>query len=388
MEEIKTTAPSNHKKKMMAAFIFAGITLAGIITGFFYIQYKKTHIATDDAFVDGRIHTIASKVYGTIKNVYVNDNQFVRKGDVLVDIDQMDFDVRVKEASSGLDVEKTKLSELNYKLDTAGKQLEEFKAAFGAAKANLELQEANMKQAETDLRRAEKLFKEEILSKESYEKTKTAYDISVAQLKAVKEALKQAEAGLETQKAVMKQSAAALNPQKSLIKQKEASLGAAELNLSYTKVYASADGYVTRKSVESGNQVQAGQPLMAVVPLDDIWVTANYKETQLERVSPGQKVEIKVDTYPGKVFRGKIESIMAGTGAVFSLFPSENATGNFVKVVQRIPVKIVFDKGTDPEHVLRIGMSVAPTIMVKDEGSRVKGVKGSSENDKNKNLNP
>ncbi|MEW6675196.1 MAG: efflux RND transporter periplasmic adaptor subunit [Nitrospirota bacterium] len=131
------------------------------------------------------------------------------------------------------------------------------------------------------------------------------------------------------------------------------------------------------KSVEIGNQVQAGQPLMAVVPLDDIWVIANYKETQLERVKPGQKVKIKVDTYPNRIFKGKVDSIMAGTGSVFSLFPPENATGSYVKVVQRIPVKIVFENGTDSGHVLRIGMSVVPTIIVKD--SRGQGAKGSSE---------
>jgi membrane fusion protein (multidrug efflux system) len=129
-------------------------------------------------------------------------------------------------------------------------------------------------------------------------------------------------------------------------------------------VYAPADGYITKKSVETGNHIQTGQPVMAIVPLDDIWVVANYKETQLEKVKPGQKVKIKPDSYPGRVFEGRVDSIMAGTGAVFSLFPAENATGNFVKVVQRIPVKIVLDKDTDKEHVLRIGMSVVPTIVI------------------------
>jgi membrane fusion protein (multidrug efflux system) len=143
-------------------------------------------------------------------------------------------------------------------------------------------------------------------------------------------------------------------------------LKAAELNLGYTKIYAPTDGYITKRTVEIGNQIQAGQPLMAVVPLaqEDIWITANYKETQLEKVKPGQKVEIKVDTYPGKVFYGRVDSIMSGTGAVFSLFPPENATGNFVKVVQRIPVKIIPEKGADPSHLLRIGMSVVPTILI------------------------
>ena len=136
------------------------------------------------------------------------------------------------------------------------------------------------------------------------------------------------------------------------------------MSRSYTKIYAPSDGYISKRSVEIGNQIQSGQSLMSVVPLDDLWITANYKETQLERVKPGQKVKIKVDTYPDKAFDGQVNSVMAGTGAVFSLFPPENATGSYVKIVQRIPVKIILDKGTDPAHALRIGMSVVPTILI------------------------
>ena len=158
--------------------------------------------------------------------------------------------------------------------------------------------------------------------------------------------------------------AALKSSQVSVVREKEAKLDAAELNYGYTKIYAPADGYISKRSVEIGNQIQAGQPLMAVVPLDNIYVAANYKETQLGKIKPGQKVKIKVDTYSGKVFKGKVDSIMAGTGSVFSLFPPENATGNYVKVVQRVPVKIVFDKDTDPGHILRIGMSVVPTVVI------------------------
>ncbi|MBI5057627.1 MAG: HlyD family secretion protein [Nitrospirae bacterium] len=363
MEEQKTPANGSHKKKI-AITIFVLVLIASAITGYFYVQYKNTHITTDDAFITGRIHTIASKVQGTVKKVYVEDNQPVKQGELLLEIDSADFDVSVKGASSGLETEKTKLTELDSQLDTTRKQFEEIKSAVGAARANLELQEANMRQAETDLKRAGSLIKDEIIPRETYDRTKTAYDVAVAQVKAAKEELKRTESRLETQKAVIKQASTAIEPQKSLIKQKEASLAAAELNLGYTKIYAPAEGRVTRKSVEAGNQVQAGQPLMAVVPLDDIWVVANYKETQLDKIRPGQKAEIKIDTYPDKKFTGKVDSIMAGTGAVFSLFPPENATGNFVKIVQRVPVKILLDKATDPDHILRIGMSVEPTIVV------------------------
>jgi len=147
-----------------------------------------------------------------------------------------------------------------------------------------------------------------------------------------------------------------------LILQRQAQLEQATLNLEYTDVHAPVKGYITRKSAEVGNKVQPAQPLMSLVPLEDVWIEANYKETQLKRVKVGQPVEIDVDTYPGTKFKGRVQSIMAGTGAVFSLFPPENATGNFVKVVQRIPVKIVLDPTTDPNHVLRVGMSVRPII--------------------------
>jgi len=355
----------NHSRKRIAAFIILPLLMAigaGIL--YFYLQYKKTHISTDDAFVDGRVHAIASKIPGTVKVIHVKDNQFIKKGDLILEMDPMDYEVRVKEAQAGLETEKAKLSEIRDRVDTVKKQLREIIASLEQARANFELQEANLQQAEIDLKRAEYLLKKEVIPRESYDKTKTNYDVAVAQVKAARERIKQLEASLETQRAVIKQTESSLIPQHAQIQQKDAISKGAELNKSYTKIYTPSDGYIAKRSVEIGNQIQPGQSLMAVVPLDDIWITANYKETQLERVKPGQKVKINVDTYPSKVFHGKVDSVMAGTGAVFSLFPPENATGSYVKIVQRIPVKIVLDQGTDPAHILRIGMSVVPTILV------------------------
>jgi membrane fusion protein (multidrug efflux system) len=362
MDEVKIN--SNNKTKKLAIIVFSTIVLIGTITLYFYLQYKAAHITTDDAFVEGSIHTIASKISGTVKAIYVKDNQPVKKGDLLLEIDSADYNVKVSEKSSGLNAEKARLSEIGERIEASKRQLSELRAAIETARANLELQDANLKQAETDVRRAESLYREEIISKERYEKTMTAYKVAAAQVRAANEQLRQAEMAFQTQKAVVKQAEAARMAQLSAIKQGEALLKEAELNYSYTKIYAPSDGYITKKSVETGNQIQAGQPLMAVVSLNDLWIVANYKETQLERIRQGQKVKIKVDTYPGKTFMGKVESIMAGTGATFSLFPPENATGNYVKVVQRIPVKILLDKDTDKEHVLRVGMSVVPTVIV------------------------
>lgn len=361
MEEV---VKDNNKRKKIAIAVFSLIFIIGAVILYLYLDYKSRHITTDDAFVEGRVHTIASKINGTVKAIHVRDNQSVKKGDLLIEIDPADYEIKVKEALSGLDAERAKLSEIEARIEVSKRQLSELEAGVETNRANLELHEATLKQAERELKRAEELYREEIIPKERYEKAETAYKVALAQVRSAREQLKRTEKAIDSQKAIIKQTEAAKTTQLSSIKQKESLLKEAELNYSYTKIYSPADGYITKKSVETGNQIRAGQPLMAVVPLNDIWIVANYKETQLEKIRPGQRVRIKVDSYPGRVFYGKVESIMAGTGAVFSLFPPENATGNYVKVVQRIPVKIVINSDTDPQHLLRIGMSVVPTVIV------------------------
>src|SRR5664279_842189 len=332
-EEKKENGNNSKKKKIVAAFVI--LLIAGIITLFFYLDYKATHITTDDAFVDGRIYAVAPKIPGTVKAVHVEDNQMVKKEDILVEIAPEDYDARLNEAMSSVNAEKSKLAEYQAKVKTA--------------RAQLELQDANMRQAEIDIRRAELLYGKGAISKERYEKTKTGYDVTHAEVKASREQMRQTESSVASQA--------------SSVTAKEARLKTEQLNVGYTMIYAPADGRITKKNVEKGNQVQPGQPLMAVVTLDDVWVVANYKETQLKKVRPGQKVKIKVDTYSGETFTGKVDSIMAGTGSAFSLFPPENATGNYVKVVQRVPVKIVLDR-KDMAGILRVGMSVVPTVLV------------------------
>jgi membrane fusion protein (multidrug efflux system) len=352
----------NHRKKL---FVIAGLlVVAGIVTVVFYWNYKATHISTDDAFVEGRIHSIASKVAGTVKKVYVQDNQYVKTGETLVELDRIDYDVRVNEASTSLDTERMKLNEQTSKATAAQKQMAEIEAQMKAAKANLAAEEANLLQAKADLARYEGLYKRDAVSKERYERVATSFKVNEAQLEAARARVKQVEAALATQTAVVRQTESAVPTQKAQIKNKEATLAQVDLNRSYTKIVAPADGYVTKKSVEVGNQVTIGMPLLAVVPLDDIWIVANYKETQLKKVKHGQQVTITADMYADKKFKGTVDSIMAGTGTIFSLFPPENATGNYVKVVQRIPVKITLDKESNRDHVLRVGMSVVPTIII------------------------
>jgi membrane fusion protein (multidrug efflux system) len=366
---IKENQPSsgNHKRKKIAFGIFSLLALLGALTVYFYLEYKRTHITTDDAFIEGSKHTIGSKVPGTVMAVWVKDNQLVKKGDLLLEIDPQDYDLRVRETKTLVEIDRSRLVEAKSRVDLANRQSQELKAALAAAQARQELQEANLKQAEWDIQRAETLVKKEVIPKERHEKTRTAYQVAKAQVKVAREEVTRQEKGLESHQALIRQAEAAIPPIEAQIRQKQTLIQSAELNRSYTKIIAPSDGYVTRKSVEVGNQIQASQPLMALVSPGPVWVIANYKETQLEKVRPGQKVIIRVDTYPDREFKGRVESLMAGTGAVFSLFPPENATGNYVKVVQRIPVKILLETGTDPNHFLRVGLSVVPTILVEEK---------------------
>jgi len=288
--------PQNNGQSKKKAFLIVGLVVAiGLTFGYFYSAYRKTHVSTDDAFIEGNIHTIAARIDGNVRTVTVTDNQHVKRGDLLVELDPADYRSRAE-----------------------------------AARASLELQRATLRLAEIELKRARTLYEQDANSAERYDKAVSAREIALAQVKLAEEQLRQA-----------------------------------ELNLGYTRVLAPADGYVTRKSVQTGNQVKTGQPLMAVVDLDGLYVVANYKETELERIRQGQEARITVDAYPGRTFSGRVDSIMAGTGVSFSLFPAENATGNYVKIVQRIPVKIVLDPGADRDHVLRVGMSVVPTVLAK-----------------------
>jgi len=287
-------------KSRIALMIVVVFLLVGSLGFYAYIRYRNTHVTTDDAYVTGRIHTIAAKVPGTVKAVLVHDNQFVKQGDILLEIDEKDYDVRVREASSSVGAERAKLEEIASRVDVARKQLTEFRFRAESARANLKLQEINLRQAGIDLQRAEKLFGKKIIAEDRYDKVKTLYEGDIAQVEAAREQLKYAEAALETQKSLIRQMESAYASQGSSVTQKKETLAAESLKKSYTRIYAPSDGYITKKNLEVGNQIQAGQPLMAVVPLDDVWLVANYKETQLERVKPGQKVVIDVDSYPAR----------------------------------------------------------------------------------------
>ena len=385
------------------------VVILGITGLFAYYHNRET---TDDAQVDGHITPMASKVYGRVAQVLLDDNQAVKAGQVLVKIDPRDYQAALDQAkaslalaegearSAGVDVPRTRENVasgtssadaqlLGAQADSARAQAtyEQAQTADLAwARANVEKSRANAELAKADLARYLPLMEKGEISKQQYDAAKanadaTAsalkadqerlaqaqrnVDVTKAQLDAAKARVEQAHAGVAAAHADIKQvSMRAADAQAKIAKveQARAAVEAAELNLSYTEITAPVDGVATHKQVEPGQIVQAGQGLLVVVPLQSVWVTANFKETQLKNMKPGQKAEVKVDTY-GKTFSGHVDSIAGATGAVLSLLPPENATGNYVKVVQRIPVKIVLDPIPSEKAVLRPGMNVDATVI-------------------------
>ncbi len=340
MAEENENTSKGLSKKQRGGIILAIILLSAAAFGVRQWLYNKTHIETDNAFIESHIHSISSRIPAMVKRVAVVDNQFVHKGDLLAELDPSDYQARAKTAAASLEMARNETSG-----DYA--QVEGARASIGLATARLD-------QANLDLKRGEALFAKEVIPREQLDRLYTARKVAQMQLKEAQEAEHHALAVVGV---------AGTGSREARVAQKQGELETAALNLSYTRIFAPSDGYITKKSVEPGNYLQPGQALMALVTLDDAWVTANYKESQLTDVKPGQMVEFTVDTYPGRTFKGKVESIMAGTGAAFSMLPPENATGNYVKVIQRIPVRIAIDKGSDPNRLLRVGMSVVPTIL-------------------------
>jgi len=398
--------------KLQRLLIIGGVVLLAALVGL-YLYYHNRE-STDDAQVDGHITPIASKVYGRVASVLVDDNQHVKAGQLLVKIDPRDYQAAVDQAkgalalaeseakSAGVDVPRTEenVQSTNSSADAqllgAQADLEKAQVSYeqaqtsdlAYAKANVEKSQANAVLGQADLARYKPLLEKGEISQQQYDAAKANADATASGLKADQERLAQAQRNVEVTKAQVDaakarvlQARAAIEAAQAdkkqinmrsadaqakiaKVQQARAALEAAELNLSYTDVVAPVDGEATHKQVEPGQIVQAGQGLMVVVPLQDVWVTANFKETQLRKMKPGQEAEVKVDTY-GKTFKGHVDSIAGATGGVLSLLPPENATGNYVKVVQRIPVKIVLDKDSVGAAVLRPGMNVDATVITK-----------------------
>jgi membrane fusion protein (multidrug efflux system) len=438
--------PSNNGlRRRIVRIVLAVLIVVALVLGIPYYLHAISHESTDDAIIEGHVIPISPRVAGHVATVRVRDNQWVKAGDPLVELDPHDFQARldaakaaleaaravgrsraigvdlttitsgagVDEALAGVDAATATVTTAQAQAaaavsqrDQARAQLAAAKAALNQAKAVVAASQAKHERDVADLKRIREMATSDTVNAQQVDHAVANERVSASDLEADKlkvqtmEAMRrQAEAGLAaaednmrlTQAQVLTRQAELARAQANLaaarsapkqvdqsrsqadvakagIDQAQADLEQAELNLSYTKILAPADGHVTRKSVEPGAYVQVGQSLMAIVP-PDVWVTANFKETQLTRMRPGQPARIKVDAYPGVALQGRVESIQRGTGARFSLLPPENATGNFVKVIQRVPVKILFDDRQQTQrYLLGPGMSVVPEVNVTAEG--------------------
>ncbi|HUJ10253.1 MAG TPA: HlyD family secretion protein [Verrucomicrobiae bacterium] len=324
------------------------VPLLLVALGLYYFFEVRPYETTDDAFIDGHAIQVSPQVAGHVLQVFIRDNQVVKKGDPLVKIDPRDFDARLAAARAGLAAARSRVAQANSQLAVTQATAEQDRAAVAAAQAEAE-------RAQADLARYQSVEKRAV-SREQVDAAVAAGQSTAASLEVARKKADAAEAQVGLSRALIATAEAD-------VQRAEADVQQAELNRSYAEIDAPEDGWVTRRVVEEGEYVQVGQALLAVVEPNP-WVTANFKETQLSLMKPGQPVEIRVDAFPQKDFKGHVDSIQAGTGAHFSLLPPENAVGNYVKVVQRVPVKIVFDEGEDPKFPLPLGASVVPKVKV------------------------
>ena len=353
--------------KRRPVVVIGTVALAAIlIWGLGSLARSFSHEGTDDAFLAADIVSIAPRVAGQVKEVFVKDNQIVKAGDPLVEIDPRDYQTAVAQKSAALAAANANTNVIASSFKMLAVQIDTAKANSKQSEAQAEADKANALKASSDFHRAQDLIERKIIAPQEYDTAKAAADAATntwraSEAKAVSDKSKIDEAQAEFEAGL-----AAYDRAIAQADQAQVDVNLADLDLSYTRIKAPTDGRVTRKAVEAGDYIQVGQHLMAIVPTN-IWVVANFKENQLQKIRTNQPVEIDVDAIGGRKFAGHVESIQAGSGAAFSLLPPENAVGNFVKVVQRVPVKIVFDNPMEAEYVLGPGMSVVPSVKVGNE---------------------
>lgn len=338
------------KKPLIILAIVVGVMVIVALVWWLLTRNQET---TDDAFTDGDAVTVAPKVAGYVTELRVNDNQRVKKGDLLVVIDPRDATAQRDQAQAQLGLATAQLHQAQAQLDLSRVQ---YPAQRDEARAQVLKAQADLANAEATYRRQRGV--------DPRATTQQNIDSANAQLRSAQAQLASARAQLEVAEQVqlqIRQQETNVEARQQQVAQAKAQLETAALNLSWTEVRAPFDGFVTKRNVQNGTLVQAGTALFSLVS-PDVWVVANFKESQLQRMRPGNKVSVKVDAWPDLALEGHIDSIQQGSGAKFAAFPAENATGNFVKIVQRVPVKIVIDKGLDPNKPLSLGLSVEPTV--------------------------
>lgn len=347
--------PERKRPGKKPLIILAVVVVIMLIVGFWFWFTTRNIETTDDAFTEGDAVTIAPKASGYVVKLLVKDNQRVKKGDLLVEIDPSDNRAQREQANAQLGLAVAQLHQAQAQLALSRVQ---YPAQRDQALADQAKAEANLLNAQADYRRQRGV--------DPRATSQRNIDSASAQLRSAQAQLQSAKAQVEVASQValqIRQQETNVEARQQQVEQAKAQLSTADLNLSYTQVRAPYDGFVTKRNVQLGTLVQAGSSLFSLVS-PEIWVTANFKESQLQHMNPGDKVEISVDAWPDMKLEGHVDSIQMGSGSRFSTFPSENATGNYVKIVQRVPVKIVIDKGLDPNHPLPLGLSVEPKVTV------------------------
>ena len=339
------------KRPSLLIMLISIIFLTG---GFLYWRYASGRVSTDDAFIEAHVSPVSSRVKGTVVKVLVEDNQWVNAGNTLFVLDQSDYRAKKDQSKAALNVEQAKVKEEESEVLIEQK-------AVDVVRADLTADEADLQRISLDLMRYRKLLEKQEVSQQQYDLVYANTVSARAKVEADRKRLEEAQNEVVLARAKLNSNIASVN-------KAQANLDEAELNLSYTIISAPVSGRITNKKVEVGQVVQPGQPLIALVEKNP-WVVANFKETQIKHMRQGQRAIIEVDAYPGRKFYGHVDSIQSGSGAAFSLLPPANATGNYVKVTQRVPVKIVFDDLQEDhiqsKYVLGPGMSVVPEIIVK-----------------------
>jgi membrane fusion protein, multidrug efflux system len=374
--------PRSAKKKwLVVLLLLIGLPVGGYY-GFAAWKHATTHVSTDNAYVQADMAQITPRVHGTVIDVLIHENWWVKPGQALVRLDTRDYEVRLAEAKAALTRARESVDQLFAAVAVAGERRRATQSQIQTAQAEVAVAQAEFHQAELDFHRAQQLAEEQIIPAQRFDQAKTHYNAARSRLHVKQQQLEEAKKNEVTRARETDQARAALGntvagerSEHSLVKQAEAAVHEAELNLSYCTMVAPMEGMVSRKAIEIGQRVQPGQALMALLPLHKVYIEANYKETQLTHVRVGQPVEIRADVYPDHVYYGTVESLSGGTGAAFSLLPPENATGNWVKVVQRLPVKITLSEPPPPDLPLRVGLSVEAAIDISNhDGPRLRSL--------------
>jgi len=342
----------------------AAIVLAVLFyLGIGYLVEVLTHESTDDAFIAGHIVSIAPRVSGQVIAVHVLDNQLVRSNDLLVEIDPSDYAITVAQKQAAAVSQAANFRAVVAAYELMRTKVDTAKASAGKAQADLDAGIATAKLSQLNLDRAQDLHKQNTVSQSEVDNAVAANQKAQADVKSAQENLAEENSKVEEADRTLSAAFAEKDVAFSQFNEAETNIASAQLNLSYTKIYAPADGRVTRKAVEVGDYLQAAQQIMSIVPTE-VWVVANFKESQLRNMRTNQPVLVSIDALGGRAFRAHVDSVQAGSGAQFSLLPPENATGNYVKVIQRVPVKIIFDDALPAGHVIGPGLSVTPSVRV------------------------